>query len=34
MNEFGMLTDFIGYAKKGVHKKYLLMIISSERHRS
>jgi len=34
MNEYGMLIDFIGYAKKGINKKNLLMIVSSERHSS
>ena len=34
MNEYGMLTDFIGFSKKGSNRKYLLMIISNERHSS
>jgi hypothetical protein len=29
MSEYGMLLDFIGYIKKGVDKKYLLMVISN-----
>jgi hypothetical protein len=27
MNESGMLIDFIGYARKGLHKTNLLMIV-------
>jgi hypothetical protein len=26
-NIFNMLLDFIGYARKGVDKKYLLMVV-------
>jgi DNA-binding PadR family transcriptional regulator len=29
MDEYGMLLDFIGYAKKGMDKKYLLMVVSN-----
>jgi hypothetical protein len=32
MNEYGMLIDFIGHAKKGKGKTDLLMIVSSKRH--
>lgn len=27
MSEYGMLIDFIGHAKKGLDKKYLLMVV-------
>jgi hypothetical protein len=27
MSEYGMLLDFIGYARKGLDKKYLLMVV-------
>jgi hypothetical protein len=27
MDEYGMLIDFIGYARKGLDKKYLLMVV-------
>jgi hypothetical protein len=27
MDEYGMLLDFIGYARKGQDKKYLLMVV-------
>lgn len=32
MNEYGMLIDFIGYAKKGMNKSHLLMVVSNGRH--
>jgi hypothetical protein len=33
MNEYGMLIEFIGFAKKGMDKKFLLMVITDRRHR-
>jgi hypothetical protein len=29
MDEYGMLLDLIGYAKRGMDKKYLLMVVSN-----
>jgi hypothetical protein len=34
MNEYGMLIDFAGHIKQGLNRKYLLMIVSNERHLS
>jgi hypothetical protein len=34
MNEYGMLIDFIGYARKGLDKKHLLLLVSNREHRS
>jgi len=32
MDEYGMLIDFAGHIKKGLSRKYLLLIVSNERH--
>ena len=34
MDEYGMLLDFIGIAKKGLSKKHLLMVVSTRDHLS
>ena len=34
MNEYGMLIDFIGFARKGMDKKKLLMVVTDRKHRS
>jgi hypothetical protein len=34
MNEYGMMIDFIGFAKKGMEKNHLLMVVSNRQHRS
>jgi hypothetical protein len=34
MNEYGMLSDFIGFAHKGKDKKHLLIVIASRLRRS
>jgi hypothetical protein len=34
MNEYGMLIDFIGFARKGLDKKNLLMVVTNRQHRS
>jgi hypothetical protein len=33
MDEYGMLLDFIGYARKGMDKKYLLMVVYCRRNK-
>jgi hypothetical protein len=34
MNEYGMLIDFIGSARKGIDKKHLLMVVTDRKQRS
>jgi hypothetical protein len=32
MSEYGTLVDFIGFARRGLNKRFLFMIVSNERH--